>query len=467
MKKVWILDTTEESARELIAALPALMYETSVWTDAPGLLDSLEGEPPDLVVIEHGLESASSLDVLCSIKERERRLPVIMVAGRTSSQGAIESMREGAYDYLPRGTLPSGLEDAARRALSADGGMIRTIGSPGPGDVAELGAIVGRTPEMVEIHKLIGQTATTDAAVLIQGESGTGKELIARAIHYNSDRRDRPFVAVNCGALPAESLDRELFGWGGVGEGERELGRFEQANQGTIFLDEVDRAGLAVQGRILSVLEGGQFERPGTRTKGRVDVRVIAATGTSLVGQMKEGEFRVDLFYRLKVVSIFIPPLRDRREDIQYLAEYFFDRAKAKLQKDVDGIAPVVFDLLSEYPWPGNVRELERSILQAIALNRSGVLVPDDFEILREGADSWPEARGHPRESLSGAVRDVFRNMAEKDTTDIDAAVVSEVEGVLVDEALKRVGGSQVQAARLLGISRNTLRRRLREEPDQ
>jgi transcriptional regulator with PAS, ATPase and Fis domain len=177
---------------------------------------------------------------------------------------------------------------------------------------------------------------------------------------------------------------------------------------------------------------------------------------------MKDGSFRVDLFYRLKVVSVFIPPLRDRREDIQYLAEYFFGRAKAKLSKDVDGISPRVYDLLSEYPWPGNVRELERSIQQAIALNRSGVLMPEDFEIFREGAEPWPDAPGRVSGGLEGYVRDAFRRLADKKAADIDRAVVDEVERALADEALRSVGGNQVQAAKLLGISRNTLRKRVR-----
>lgn len=460
MRRVWILDTSETSAAQLVRSLPSLMYETVVWTDANAFLSALEEGMPDLVVVEHGIEGPTAVEILRDIKGRERRLPVIVVAARTSSQGAIESMREGAYDYLPRGTLPSGLEDAARRALSADGGMIRTIGSPGPGDVAELGAIVGKTPEMVEIHKLIGQTAATDATVLIHGESGTGKELIARAVHYNSVRRDAPFVAVNCAALPPDLLEIDLFGRAG-GES---LGRFEQANGGTIFLDEIDAATLAVQGRLLSILEEGQFERAGSRSKQNVDVRIIAATGESLVRAMKEGRFRVDLFYRLKVVSIFIPPLRDRSEDIQYLAEYFFERAKSKLQRNVDGMSPRVFELLRSYPWPGNVRELEQSMQRAVALNRTGVLVPEDFEVFREGAQSWPqgEGPGTGRGGLEEAVRGAFRGLAEDHEEGIDEAVVADVERVLADEALRRAAGNQVQAARILGISRNTLRKRLK-----
>ena len=460
MKKVWILDANEADAAVLVRSLPSLMYETKVWTEPAAFLGALDDGQPDLAVIEHGIEAAQAVDVLREIKGRERRLPVIVVAGRTSSQGAIESMREGAYDYLPRGTLPSGLEDAARRALSADGGMIRTIGSPGPGDVAELGAIVGRTPEMVEIHKLIGQTATTDAAVLIHGESGTGKELIARAIHYNSARRGAPFVAVNCAALPPDLLEVDLFGRSAGGDS---MGRFEQANGGTIFLDEIDAATLAAQGRLLSILEEGHFERSGSRSRQSVDVRVIAATGASLVREMKEGRFRVDLFYRLKVVSVFIPPLRDRSEDVKYLAEYFFERAKAKLQRDVDGMSPQVFDMLKDYPWPGNVRELEQSMQRAVALNRTGILVPDDFEIFRDGVESWPQAPGgEARGGLDAAVRAAFRGLADERGGEVDGAVVDDVERILAEEALKRSGGNQVQAARILGISRNTLRKRLK-----
>jgi len=466
VKKVWILDRSEKGAAELKAALPRLTYDTRIWLDPEAMLDELGRESPDLVVIEHGLDAAGAIDVLRDLKSRERRLPVVVVATATSSQGAIESMREGAYDYLPRGTLPSGLEDAVRRALSPDGGMIRTIGSPGPGDVAELGAIVGKTPEMVEIHKLIGQTAATEASVLVQGESGTGKELIARAIHYNSDRRDRPFVAVNCGAMHADALEAELFGERAGGGSGWEPGRFEQANRGTIFLDEVDAASLAVQGRILSILEDGHFERPRSRTRVRVDVRVIAATGKSLVSQMKDGSFRVDLFYRLKVVSMFIPPLRDRREDIPYLAEYFLERAKSKLQKDVDGISSQVFDLLSDYPWPGNVRELERSILRAVALNRTGVLAQEDFEIFREGPEAWPDASEMAPGGLEGAVRRVFRGLVEREADAIDETVVSSVERALAEEAVKLAEGNQVRAARLLGISRNTLRKRIKSRGD-
>lgn len=455
MKRVWILDRDETSAGELVSALSTHAYDVDVWTDAGPMLESWQDGAPDLVVVEHDLGATSGVDVLRRLKSTHRRVPVVVVASRTSSQGAIDSMREGAYDYLPRETLPSGLEDAVRRALSADGGLIRTVGSPGPGDVADLGAIVGKAPEMVEIHKLIGQVAATGAAVLITGESGTGKELIARAVHYNSGRRDRPFVAVNCAALPGDLLEKELFG------GEGEPGRFELVRGGTIFLDEISEAGLNVQGRILNVVESGFFERPRTRARSRVDVRVIAATGESLVNRMKEGLFRVDLFYRLKVVSIYIPPLRDRMSDIPHLAEYFLERAKAKMQKEIDGMSPAALEKLESHSWPNNVRELEQAVQHAVALNRTGVLGPEDFEPFDEAPAIRPGGRG---DALGESVRSELRRRAEASEGEIDRTILSEVERVLAREALELTGGNQVRAAKLLGISRNTLRKRLAGE---
>jgi DNA-binding NtrC family response regulator len=334
------------------------------------------------------------------------------------------------------------------------------MASPGPSDVAELGAVVGRTPEMLEIHKLIGQVATTDAAVLIQGESGTGKELAARAIHYNSERGSGPFVVVSCGALRGGLLDVELFGSGAADGEVPEVGRFELADGGTIFLSDIDEISPSAQGRVLSILESGHFERPHTRNVVPINVRVVAATNRSLVDRMKDGSFRVDLFYRLKVVTIFMPPLRDRRDDILCLAEHFVERASARMQRGVSGMSLEVIELLKEYPWPGNVRELEQAIQRAVALNRTGVLVPDDFEIFRDRA-SWPRARDGLTADLPGCVGARFGELAAAGESNIDRAIVSEVECVLAREALRLADGNQVKAARALGISRNTLRKRL------
>ena len=458
MKNVWILDTDESSAGELVAALSTPAYDVSVWSDPAAMLAELVSSPPDIVVLEHGLQKSDPIEVLRSIRAGEGRVPVVVVARRTSSQGAIDSMREGAYDYLPRETLPAGLEDAVRRALSADGGMIRTIGSPGPGDVADLGAIIGRTPEMVEIHKLIGTVAGTDAPVLIHGESGTGKELIARAIHYNSGRRDRPFVAVNCAVLAGEQLESELFGGRDAG-GVETTGRFELARDGTIFLDEIGGSSLSVQGRMLTLMEDGYYERPRTRAKSKLDVRIIAATGESLVALMKDDLFRVDLFYRLKVVSLYIPPLRDRRDDIPVLAEHFLERTAAKMQKEIRGMTPDAYELLERYSWPGNVRELEQAIHHAVALNRTGVLSAEDFEVLdeAEARDLGAAFQG----KIARCVEAELRSRLEAGEEGVSDRIVAEVEAALAREALETAGGNQVKAAKLLGISRNTLRKRI------
>ncbi len=439
MRKVWVLDSDETSAAELVSALSSRVYDVKVWTDAPRLLAALDEGSPDLIVLEHGLESADPVDILKSLKAAGRRTPVVVVARRTSSQGAIDSMREGAYDYLPRETLPAGLEDAVRRALSADGGLIRTVGSPGPGDVADLGAIIGRTPEMVEIHKLIGQVAATDAAVLIHGESGTGKELIARAIHYNSNRRERPFTAVNCAALPGDSLETELFG-GGTPE---TPGRFEAARDGTMFLDEISESSLPVQGRILTIMEDGFYEHPRTRARSRVDVRVIAATGESLVSRMKEDLFRVDLFYRLKVVSVYIPPLRDRRDDIPLLAQHFLNKVTADMDRRPTGFSDAAMELLINYDWPGNVRELENEIERAVALSEPGA--------------------GITARILSDRIRSVqvvFRPPRPGDRTSLKD-MIQDVEKRVIHQVLNENKWNKSRTAQALGLSRQGLLKKI------
>ncbi|RPJ46178.1 MAG: sigma-54-dependent Fis family transcriptional regulator, partial [Candidatus Latescibacterota bacterium] len=308
-----------------------------------------------------------------------------------------------------------------------------------------------------------------DAAVLVQGESGTGKELVALAVHQNSRRRNGPFLAVNCAAIPESLLESELFGYergAFTGAQNRRIGKFEQADGGTIFLDEIGDMSLSIQAKVLRVLQEKKFERVGGRETVSVDTRVVAATNKSLVDCMKKGLFRVDLFYRLKVVSIFLPPLRERGEDALILAEYFIRKFNYQLVKNVRGLGPSAVELIRTYDWPGNVRELENNVQTAVLLNKNGVLSKEDFPIYLERGDrSVRPLAGAGGRDLSGSFRGVleplFGSLCVEHRGFVYDRTLREFEKALVRLALEKVGGNQVRASKLLGISRNTLRSRL------
>jgi two-component system nitrogen regulation response regulator GlnG len=316
---------------------------------------------------------------------------------------------------------------------------------------------------MQEVYKVIGRVAPTDATVLVQGETGTGKELVAKAIHYHS-ARNGPFVALNCSAIPNELLESELFGYergAFTGAVERRIGKFESAASGTLFLDEIADMPLALQAKLLRVLQEREFTRVGGRDAIRADVRIIAASNQDLEGAVRTGRFREDLFFRLNVVRIQVPPLRERRGDIPELIEFFIDKVNRELGTTIVGVSEDARDLLLRHGWPGNVRELENAILRASVLARGGrMLVRDDFDLAgqpdREPAETLP---------LEEAVR---RRLAELlhaapgDTpADLHALLIGAVERPLIEMVLERAGGNQVKAAEMLGINRNTLRKKI------
>ncbi|TMB19416.1 MAG: sigma-54-dependent Fis family transcriptional regulator [Deltaproteobacteria bacterium] len=426
-------------------------------------LDQLRRRPFDVALVDIRMPDLSGLDVLKQAREAHIDTLFIIVTAQNTMANAIEATKRGAYDYL---TKPFDLEQVA--ALIARAMELRRLTRDLEHLRGELqqrhDLVIGRTPAMQEVYKVIGRVAPTDATALIEGETGTGKELIAKAIHYHSSRGG-PFVALNCSAIPNELLESELFGYergAFTGAVERRIGKFEVAAGGTLFLDEIADMPLALQAKLLRVLQEREFTRVGGRDAIRADVRIIAATNQDLDAAVRAGRFREDLFFRLNVVRITVPPLRDRRADIPELIEFFLDKVNRELGTALVGVSAEARDLLLHHSWPGNVRELENALLRAAVLARGRTLVPEDFALAgqpRQGAgDVLP---------LEEAVRRRLAELLAADATalpsDLHAMLISAVERPLIEVVLERAGGNQVKAADMLGINRNTLRKKITE----
>lgn len=430
-------------------------------------------ERPNAAIFDLNLTGKSGIDVLREAKGVDPGLAIIIATGSRSTRNAIEAMRLGAYDYLTKPFNIPVLKESVRRAVDCNL-MTRTVRfaekreeldeESGFDDV-----MIGSSPEMLEVWKMVGRVAESDATVLIQGESGTGKELLARAIYNYSRRRNRPFLAVNCAALPESLLESELFGHekGAFTDAHtRRIGKFEQCNGGTIFLDEIAEMTLANQGKLLRVLENQEFERVGGNETIRVDVRVVTATNRSLVQAVKEKSFRLDLFYRLRVVSFFLPALRERPDDIPLLADLFVARSARQHGKTIKGIAPRAMELLRRCSWEGNVRELKNVIYTAVVLCKGDILMPEDFGQLLPavGERQGSEVRrsGDDYASLfHDLLEPDFDEICRKGRGEVFESVSAGLGAALARLAMERCDNNQVAAARLLGISRNTLRDRL------
>lgn len=428
---------------------------------------------PNAAIIDISLPGRSGLEILSSIKKVDPGIAVIMTSGHSSTQYAIEAMKSGAYDYLTKpldfAKLKSVLSKALECNLLSRKVQYTKAVEPEKLDDSNTDLMIGSSPEMIEIWKMVGKVAHTDAIVLIQGESGTGKELLARAIYNNSRRMNRPFMAVNCAAIPENLLESELFGHekGAFTDAHsRRIGKFEQCNGATLFLDEIGEMSLANQGKLLRVLESQTFERVGGNETIKVDVRIIAATNKSLVNAVKDKSFRMDLFYRLRVVSFFLPALRDRIEDIPLLVNYFTSRFARKYGKKSSGIAPEAMDMFLSQKWEGNIRELKNVIDSATVMSKSDLLMPDDIEPFMQTKQKGPQSGPHIETDNYYAI---FRNMLEpvfericlKDKGTVFENVNTGLERALVEMAMERGNNNQVLVSKLLGISRNTLRDRI------
>jgi DNA-binding NtrC family response regulator len=428
-------------------------------------------ENPDLLISETHLMPFSGLELLARVRQRDTNAIVILMSAFGTTQSVIESMKLGAFDYLRKESLPFNLKPVVDAALTAQTEM-RSATAFKPQLTVEQyqDSLVGQSQAMQQVFKMIGRVSHSDAPVMITGESGSGKELVARAIHHYSNRSGRVFIAINCAAIPENLLESELFGHekgAFTGAAVQRIGRFEQSNGGTLFLDEIGDMPLPVQSKILRVLQEGEFSRVGGNSTIKTDVRIIAATNKTLEQEVAQKLFREDLFYRLNVVRIHLPPLRQRRNDINLLADYFLKKIAAVKHLPQLKISEDAMKLMEEYPWPGNVRELENTIQRACVLATSDVLLPKDIPLGRAALslDGEIEIEAHSSIASTLAVKPTLETAVE---TLLDAAAVDNslqllpwLEREFTLFAMKRTKGNQVKAAKLLGVTRATLRKRI------
>ena len=440
---------------------------------------------PDVVLLDIMLPGRSGLEVLHDIQAVDRRLPVIFVTADSGSSTAIEAMQLGAYDYVSK---PLDLPQLNRLVLAAvDSRRLMSVSvalSAGPTADHSGKLFVGRSPEILEVFKAIGRVAAQDVPVLIRGESGTGKELVAQALYQHSHRQNQPFMAINCAALPDTLLESELFGHekgAFTGADRRRIGKFEQCHGGTIFLDEVGDMAPIVQGKVLRLLQDQRFERVGGNETISTDVRVITATNRPLEEMVEAKTFRADLLYRLNGMTIFLPPLRERREDIPLLLKHFLTRAQQNLNKnDIEGMSPECLELLMSYGWPGNVREMQ-SVVQQAVLNTIGPIIIPEFlprEVTQatggiEPILSWREPAvvvPTPEEvSVSGDQQNLTISdlsafidaRLKAGSTELYSDVLNRVERYLFTRVLQETNGNQSQAAEILGVTRGKIRDRI------
>jgi DNA-binding NtrC family response regulator len=427
-------------------------------------------ENPDLLISETHLMPFSGLELLARVRQRDSNAIVILMSAFGTTQSVIESMKLGAFDYLRKESLPFNLKPVVDAALNAQAEM-RSATAFKPQLTVEQyqDSLVGQSQPMQQVFKMVGRVSHSDAPVMITGESGSGKELVARAIHHYSSRSAQPFIAINCAAIPENLLESELFGHekgAFTGAAAQRIGRFEQSNGGTLFLDEIGDMPLGVQSKILRVLQEGEFSRVGGNSTVKTDVRIIAATNKTLEQEVAKKQFREDLFYRLNVVRVHLPPLRQRREDINLLAEYFLKKIATQKHLPQLKLSEEAVKLMEEYLWPGNVRELENTIQRACVLATSDVLLPKDIPLGAAGQRPDGDSENLPVFATNNSpakptLETAVEILLDAASTDRTLQLLPWLEREFTLFAMKRTKGNQVKAAKLLGVTRATLRKRI------
>jgi DNA-binding NtrC family response regulator len=456
-----ILYVDDEPAIGLILqdTLERLGHSAIGATNVPEALAALSRGPIDLIISDFRMPGLSGLEFLELLREEGRDIPLIMLTGYATIEHAVAAIKAGAADYITKPLQADQLEHAVSQALELT--RLKRENQALREEVMEIRAareIVAKSAAMRQVLQMVSTAAPTRATVLLQGESGTGKELFARAIHDQSDRRERAFVKLNCAALPEGLVESALFGHekgAFTGAIKRVEGAFERAHGGTLLLDEITEMRLDLQAKLLRVLQEQEFERVGGTSTIEVDVRIVATTNRQIEQAVESGEFRRDLFYRLSVMPIMIPALRNRPEDIPILAHHFAQTAATELGREITGISPDALALLQRFEWPGNVRELQHAVERAVILTQGSVLLASSFDTIRGAlAGRKTPLGGIP--ALSG--REI---QAQEGTVLLTTLNIDQAEAMLIERALETTSGNRTRAAELLGLTDRTLRNKL------
>lgn len=466
LKRVLVVDDEESIRWVLSKALTRQGLKVDVADCGESARNFLHENQYDLAMIDIKMPDISGLDLLDEILVSHPTLFIIMMTAESSMQNAVEAMKRGAYDYITKPFDLDALEAIileAQKNIISDDTTTAKQRQPTP-DSSGKRSIIGNSAPMQEVYKLLGKVSNSDITVLITGESGTGKELIARAVHHNSKRTEKPFVALNCAAIPHELLESELFGFekgSFTGANERKIGKFEQANGGTIFLDEIGDMPLDLQTKLLRVLQEKEITRTGGSQPIPINVRIVAATNKVLEACVADKSFREDLYYRLNVLPLELPPLRERTEDIPLLVEFFIQKANSEFNSEINHCSDKAMSTLVKHSWPGNIRELENTIQRACLLSQGNTLRASDFPHLEHNKDQDKQEDC----ALESLIENKLRtSLAQRDIVEINdlyEMVLHQMERPLIQIILDKTRGNQVRAAEVLGINRNTLRKKI------
>ena len=465
--KTLIIAEDDESIRLVTSRyLQDLGYEVILASNLKELWKLIESNKGDALITDVMLPDGELFDILPQIIEYRESLPVIVVSAKNNLQTAISATKQGAYEYLPKPFDLDELQKLIKKALESKQNSKNKTKLK---NESEKQLIVGRSPSMQELYKSIARLSQNDLTVMIYGESGTGKELVAKALHKYSARSEKPFIALNMAAIPNDLIESELFGHekgSFTGAHQKSDGKFKLAEKGTLFLDEIGDMPIDAQTRLLRVLQEGEFTPIGGKEKILADTRIIAATHKNLSSLIEKGEFREDLFYRLNVVPINIPPLRERKEDIPELVNHFLEKAKT-LKLEPKKFNTESFQILEKYQWPGNVRELENFILKLCALYADEIIMNEDLVKEIKNLQKLDQQMLDTDSQFSKILENYLSKNINKINTEYQGDVynyfVTELEKVLLFEVLKNKNGNQLKAAELLGLNRNTLRKKITE----